>query len=87
MRTAIERRGFSFIEMISQCPTAYGRRTKAGGPPEMIQWFKKLPVRKKGDSVEPSVPTKDGMDLGVFADRDESPFSETLELTMSHLPE
>ena len=83
IKTAIERRGFSFIEMISQCPTAYGRRTKAGGPPEMIKWFKKLPVRKKGEPVGQSVPTKEDMDLGVFADRNEVPFIETLQTMLS----
>ena len=79
IRTALEREGFSFIEMVSQCPTAYGRRTRAGGPPDMLKWFKKLPVRKKGDPVDPQIPTKDGMDLGVFADRHETPFTELLD--------
>jgi 2-oxoglutarate ferredoxin oxidoreductase subunit beta len=87
IRTAIERQGFSFIEMISQCPTAYGRRTKAGRPPEMIKWFKKLPVRKKGDPIGQIVPTKVGMDLGVFADRNEIPFIESLEATLSKAKE
>jgi 2-oxoglutarate ferredoxin oxidoreductase subunit beta len=87
MKTAIERRGFSFVEMISQCPTAYGRRTKSGSPPEMLQWFKKLPVRKKGDPVEYRVPRKDAMDLGVFADRDEDPFTVVLQSMMSQVQE
>jgi 2-oxoglutarate ferredoxin oxidoreductase subunit beta len=87
IRTAIERRGFSFIEMISQCPTAYGRRTKAGGPPEMIKWFKTLPVRKKGDPIGQSVPTKESMDLGVFANRTEVAFIETLKVTFKEAKE
>jgi 2-oxoglutarate ferredoxin oxidoreductase subunit beta len=85
IKTALERRGFSFIEMISQCPIAYGRRTHAGGPPEMIQWFKKFPVRKKGAPIDQRVPTKDGMDLGVFADRDEVPYTEALQLTLNQI--
>lgn len=87
MRTAIQRKGFSFVEMISQCPTAYGRKTNAGRAPEMLQWFKKLPVRKKGAPVGQSVPTKEGMDLGVFADRNEAPFTEVLQSTMSQIQE
>ena len=85
IKTALERRGFTFIEMISQCPIAYGRRTHAGGPPEMIQWFKKFPVRKKGAPIDQRVPKKDGMDLGVFADRDEVPYTEALQLTLSQI--
>ncbi|MFX1482794.1 MAG: thiamine pyrophosphate-dependent enzyme [Promethearchaeota archaeon] len=80
IKTAIERRGFSFIEMISQCPTAYGRRAQAGTPPEMLRWFKKFPVRKKDAPIDRMVPTKEGMDLGVFADRDEMPFTEALRI-------
>lgn len=87
IKTALEREGFSFIEMISQCPTAYGRRTRSGTPPEMLKWFKKLPVRKKGDPIDHRIPTKDGMDLGVFADRHETPFTELLQSTYSDLEE
>jgi 2-oxoglutarate ferredoxin oxidoreductase subunit beta len=85
MKTALEKKGFSFIEMVSQCPTAYGRRTKTGGPVDMIQWFKKFPVRKKGDPVEQKIPTRDGVDLGVFADRDEISFIDSMKATYAGL--
>jgi len=87
IRTALEREGFSFIEMISQCPTAYGRRTHAGESPEMLKWFKRLPVRKRGDPITQQIPTKEGMDLGVFADRHEPPFTEILRSIFSNLEE
>jgi hypothetical protein len=73
--------------MISQCPTAYGRRTHAGGPPGMLQWFKKLPVRKKGDPIDQKIPTKEGVDLGIFADRHETPFTELLREALSDIGE
>lgn len=85
IRTALEREGFSFVEMISQCPTAYGKRTRSGTPPEMLKWFKKLPVRKKGDPLDQRIPTKEGMDLGVFIDRHETPFTELLRETYSKI--
>jgi len=78
IRTALGRRGFSFVEMISQCPTAYGRRTKSGEGPEMLAWFKKFPVRKKDDPVGLRTPTRDGVDLGIFADREELEFIDSL---------
>ncbi|MFX1559292.1 MAG: thiamine pyrophosphate-dependent enzyme [Promethearchaeota archaeon] len=87
MKTALEREGFVFIEMISQCPTAYGRRTHSGSPPEMLKWFKKLPIRKKGDPIDQRIPTKEGMDLGVFADKHEAPFTELLRETYRNLAE
>ncbi len=85
IKTALKRKGFSFIEMISQCPTAYGRRTKSGGPVEMIEWFKKFPVRKKGAPLDFRVPTRDGHDIGVFVDKEEIDYAESLHQTYSHL--
>ncbi len=78
IRTALERRGFSFIEILSQCPTAYGRRTKAGDSVEILKWFKRLPVRKPDDPIDYRVPTHTGIDLGVFADRNGAGYVETL---------
>lgn len=85
IKTALEKKGFSFVEMVSQCPTSYGRRTKSGDGVEMIQWFKKFPVRKKGDPVEQKTPTRDGVDLGVFADRDEIEFIDSMKATYAGL--
>ena len=79
MKTALERKGFTFVEMLSQCPTAYGRRTKAGGPVEMLKWMKTLPVRKRNDPLEYRTPKHDTIDLGVFADRNEPSFLESLK--------
>ncbi len=80
MKTALTRRGFTFIEMLSQCPTAYGRRAKVGDARAFIDWFKKLPVRKKDDPVGHHVPTHDTMDLGVFVDRDEPGLLEQIDM-------
>lgn len=79
MKTALERKGFSFIEMISQCPTAYGRRTRTGGPVEMIKWFKQFPLRKKDEPLGYRTLTPDGVDLGVFVDKTEMDFETHLD--------
>ncbi|MHA2141192.1 MAG: thiamine pyrophosphate-dependent enzyme [Candidatus Thorarchaeota archaeon] len=79
MKTALERRGFSFVEMLSQCPTAYGRRTNAGGPVEMLKWMKNLPIRKKDDPMEYRTPKHDTIDLGVFVDKNEPSFLESMK--------
>ncbi|MFW9843142.1 MAG: thiamine pyrophosphate-dependent enzyme [Candidatus Thorarchaeota archaeon] len=85
MKTALEKKGFTFVEMVSQCPTAYGRRTKTGGPVDMIKWFKTFPRRKKDDPIEQRIPTRDGVDLGVFADRDEISFIDSMNATYAGL--
>ena len=85
MKTALEKKGFSFVEMVSQCPTAYGRRTKTGGPVDMIKWFKTFPRRKKDDPIEQKITTRDGVDLGVIADRDEIEFIDSMNATYAGL--
>jgi 2-oxoglutarate ferredoxin oxidoreductase subunit beta len=70
IKKGLETKGFSFIEILSQCPTGYGRRNQMGDAVEMLKWFKRLPIRKREDPVTFSVPTKDGIDLGEFVDRE-----------------
>ncbi|GBF32623.1 2-oxoglutarate oxidoreductase, beta subunit [Desulfocucumis palustris] len=44
----IANKGFSFIEVISQCPTGFGRKNKMADPAAMLQWQKQsaLPAEK-----------------------------------------
>ncbi len=87
IRTALEKKGFSFVEIISQCPTSYGRKTGTSRPEDMIAWFKKYPVRKKDAPVDLQIPTRDGVDLGVFADRNEIEFIESMMAIYANLEE
>ncbi len=87
MRIALQRKGFSFIEMLTQCPTAYGRRAKIGDALKFLEWFKSLPIRKADEPITYKVPSKDGMDLGVFADREEPGLLEVMKQTFAGLRE
>ncbi|MHA1882215.1 MAG: thiamine pyrophosphate-dependent enzyme [Candidatus Thorarchaeota archaeon] len=87
MKTALQRKGFSFVEMLSQCPTAYGRRAKIGEAQKFLEWFKSLPVRKKDDPLGHTVPTRYGMDLGVFVDREETGYLESADSIFSKVRE
>lgn len=40
-------KGFSLIEVITQCPTSYGRRNKMGQPADMLRWQKEHAVNIK----------------------------------------
>jgi 2-oxoglutarate ferredoxin oxidoreductase subunit beta len=79
IKKALQTKGFSFVEILSQCPTAYGRRTKAGDAVDMIQWFKSLPIRKRDEEAGYCVPTKQAHDLGEFVDREDTEFTEALK--------
>ena len=40
LRQAIVHEGFSVVEILSQCPTYFGRKNKAGDAVDMVRWFR-----------------------------------------------
>ncbi len=40
MKKAVETEGFRFVEVVSQCPTAFGRKAGFKNAGEMLSWFK-----------------------------------------------
>lgn len=44
IKDALKSRGFRFIEAVSQCPTAFGRRAGFKDAGEMLKWFKEYTV-------------------------------------------
>jgi len=40
LKKALAHRGFAFVEVLSSCPTQFGRRNKIGGPVEMLRYWK-----------------------------------------------
>ncbi|MEM2105927.1 MAG: thiamine pyrophosphate-dependent enzyme [Candidatus Bathyarchaeia archaeon] len=47
IKKAIKMKGFRFIETVSQCPTAFGRRVGFKDAGEMLKWFKENSVSIK----------------------------------------
>jgi len=47
IKKALTTDGFAFIEVVSQCPTFYGRRVGFKDAVEMLEWLKKNSVRKE----------------------------------------
>ncbi|UMZ73707.1 2-oxoacid:ferredoxin oxidoreductase subunit beta [Natranaerofaba carboxydovora] len=45
--SALDHKGFSFVEGISQCPTYYGRRNNLKTAVDMLQWQKDVTIKKK----------------------------------------
>jgi 2-oxoglutarate ferredoxin oxidoreductase subunit beta len=46
IRRAIEHKGFSVVEVITHCPTTYGRLNRKGGAVEMLKWQKEIAIDK-----------------------------------------
>ncbi|HOX84457.1 MAG TPA: 2-oxoacid:ferredoxin oxidoreductase subunit beta [bacterium] len=51
---AILKKGFSLVEVITQCPTMYGRRNREGTAVDMMQWQKEnsIPVSRAASMSE-----------------------------------
>ncbi len=41
---ALEHKGFSYVEIITQCPTGYGKRNKLSDPYQLLMWQKENSV-------------------------------------------
>lgn len=84
MREAIQKKGLSFIEIISPCPTLYGRRNRLGDGLEMMQFYKENSIIKNGaDPREVGLDFKGKITCGKFVDRDRPSFLEQYNKRMS----
>jgi 2-oxoglutarate ferredoxin oxidoreductase subunit beta len=78
MKKAIKMQGFRFIEVVSQCPTAFGRRAGFRDVGEMLKWLKQssVPVQKAEQMKEEELANK--IVVGVFAQRKRMTLTETV---------
>jgi 2-oxoglutarate ferredoxin oxidoreductase subunit beta len=65
---AIIHDGFSVVEVLTQCPTYFGRKNKQGGAAEMMQRMKDMttPVGSKAKQENPEL-----IERGIFIQKDE----------------
>jgi 2-oxoglutarate ferredoxin oxidoreductase subunit beta len=70
IKKGIQTKGFSFIEILVQCPTQFGRYVlNTSDPGDIIKWYKKNTVRlKKAEKMSPEQ-LKGKMLIGEFAHR------------------
>jgi 2-oxoglutarate ferredoxin oxidoreductase subunit beta len=84
MREAINKKGFSFIEIISPCPTLYGRRNRRGDGLDELKDYKKRSQIKNGASTRECDLSLDGpIVVGKFVDRDRETFQEAMDRHLS----
>jgi len=68
-REAIAKRGFSFVEVLSPCPTGYARRNKLGDALEMMRAFKaQSEIRHGADLADVGIAMGGKFILGKFVD-------------------
>jgi 2-oxoglutarate ferredoxin oxidoreductase subunit beta len=84
MREAISKKGFSFIEILSPCPTLYGRRNHRGDGLDELKDYKKRSQIKNGASTKDCDLAIDGpIVVGKFVDRDRQTWQEAMDAHLS----
>jgi 2-oxoglutarate/2-oxoacid ferredoxin oxidoreductase subunit beta len=82
---AFSKRGFSFVEIMSPCPTAYGRRNKLKGAPAMLKDLKdrSIPVARAQKMDPEEVDGK--IVTGVMVDRDKPEYTDIYQNLVAKL--
>ncbi len=70
IKKAINHKGFSVVEIFSQCPTHFGRKNKEGDASNMMELYKKntVPIGSKKLEKDPSL-----IERGIFVDNQQAP--------------
>lgn len=79
----LAKRGFSFVEVISACPTLYTRRNKLGSGLDLMRYFREKSEVRHGAPVE-SVGIEFGgrIPVGKFVDVERPTFQECIDRAM-----
>jgi 2-oxoglutarate/2-oxoacid ferredoxin oxidoreductase subunit beta len=80
---AFQKKGFSFIEVISPCPTLYQRRNKLGDGLDTMKYYKeKSKVRHGAPTSEVGLTMTGEIAVGKFVDRDRPDYQSLLHAQM-----
>jgi 2-oxoglutarate ferredoxin oxidoreductase subunit beta len=78
IKKAIQKKGFAFVEVLSQCPVEFGRKTGMGNSVQMLEWYKTKSVTlARAQGMKPEE-LRDRIVVGEFVDLDKPELIETL---------
>jgi len=79
LEKAILKKGFSVVEVISNCHVQFGRRNQMGDPVTMMKWLRDNAVRvEKAKSMEPQE-LEGKFTIGILADVEKPVYTEEYE--------
>jgi 2-oxoglutarate ferredoxin oxidoreductase subunit beta len=80
MKEALAHRGFAFIEVISPCPTVYGRRNRLGSGLDLIKFYHDHSITKNfANTRECDIRYQQDIIVGKFVQKDVPTWTELLE--------
>jgi len=78
IKKALQKKGFSFIEVISPCPEIYGRRNKMGTGIDMMNWLQKISEIQQGYDPAKAEITPERIIIGEFVDIEKPTYGQLL---------
>ena len=78
---ALNRRGFSFIEVLAPCPTGYGRKNKEKSMDTLKIYQERTIIKNGAHPMEAVMDFGNSITLGKFIDHDRPTFSENYDRT------
>lgn len=84
LEEALAKKGFSFVEIISPCPTLYTRKNKLGSGLDLMRFFREKSRIRNGAAPD-SVGIEFGGEIAVgkFVDIEKDTFQETIDASMT----
>jgi len=83
IKKSLQKEGFSFIEVISPCPTIYDRYNKLGTATDVMRFFKQISQVQHGYDPSKAVITKNQIMVGEFMDIEKPSYGRLLrEMTI-----
>jgi 2-oxoglutarate ferredoxin oxidoreductase subunit beta len=82
---ALCKKGFAFVEVVSQCPVYYGRFNKFRSPVEMLYWQRDNTVNVKAVAKTKPEELEGKLLRGVLADHDYPEFTELYDKLIADL--
>ena len=87
IQLAIKKKGFSVVEIMTPCPTAYGRRNKMGNGLALMEWLKESTVSlvKAEKMTEEELEGK--IVTGILVDREKPEYTAQYQKLIDRLQE
>ncbi len=87
MERAIRKKGFSVVDVITQCPPIYGRYNRLGSATDMLRWQEEhaLEVEEAGGLSEEEL--KEKFLTGIFVDEERPEYCEEYERLVGRVQE
>ncbi len=79
IKKALQKEGFSFVEIISECPEIFGRYNKMDTALKMMKWFKEASVVEHFSDPAKAGITPDRIAVGEFVDIEKPSYGRLLK--------